>query len=164
MIEKAFGKKDISKLVPMTIVDKRGRRVTVYVRPDKKQAVAGKKVKEKISPEWKKYGFDAKEAKEWIDRDFDAEEAAMWRDAGYDYVEASDWREVYGVHEPHQAKEWEKHGFDRHSAKEWAAYDFKPEEAKEWHDAGFRTPAYAKRYRDKGVPPEEAAERAGTER
>lgn len=56
---KGFGKKDISKLVPKQIVDKTGRRTTVYVKngeePDSKGKKTSREEKKSAKAEYNKY-------------------------------------------------------------------------------------------------------------
>jgi len=63
------GHKDISKLVPVIIVDKRGRKMTVYVKPEEEEAIkkmSHEEVMDKIAKEWGETFSKLRELKDQI--------------------------------------------------------------------------------------------------
>jgi len=63
------GHKDISKLVPVIIVDKKGRKMTVYVKPEEEEAIkkmSHEEVMDKIAKEWGKTFSKLKELRDQV--------------------------------------------------------------------------------------------------
>jgi predicted translin family RNA/ssDNA-binding protein len=63
------GHKDISKLVPVIIVDKKGRKMTVYVKPEEEETIkkmSHEEVMDKIAKEWGETFSKLKELKDQV--------------------------------------------------------------------------------------------------
>lgn len=136
-----LGKKDVSKLMPKKVVDKRGRVVTVYVKTDNWEREGfkdHKEIKEWIDNNvtdpveamfWKRYNFKPEEAKQWRAAKFTPWEAAGWRDNDFNIEEAKKWKNVAGVFDGEKAKEWKKYNFTPEKAAKYVKINVKPADA-----------------------------------